>query len=41
MVDIVQRELGTDLFRLVWYCVAGLKQRMEIILARTCNAERG
>ena len=41
MVDIVQRELGIYLFRGVRYCVAGLNQRMEIISARTCNADHG
>ena len=41
MVEIVQRELGTDLFRGVRYCVAGLNQRMEIMSARTCNADHG
>ena len=41
VVDIVQRELGTDRFHGVRCCVAGLNQRMEIISARTCNADHG
>ena len=41
VVDIVQRELGTYLFRGVRSCVAGLHQRMGIISARTCNADHG
>ena len=40
VVDIVQRELGTYLFRGVRSCV-GLHQRMGIISARTCNADHG
>ena len=41
VVDVVQRELGTYLFRGVRSCVAGLHQRMRIISARTCNADHG
>ena len=41
VVDVVQRELGTYLFRGVRSCVAGLNQRMGIIPARTCNADHG
>ena len=41
VVDIVQRELRTDLFRWVRFCVAGLNHRMEIISARICNADHG
>ena len=41
VVDIVQRELGTDLFCGVRYCVAGLKKPMEIISAPTCNTDHG
>ena len=41
VVDVVQRELGTYLFRGVRSCVAGLHQCMEIISARTCNADHG
>ena len=41
VVDVVQRELGTYLFRGVRSCVAGLKQGMEITLARTCYADHG
>ena len=41
VVDVVQRELGTYLFRGVWSCVAGLHQRMGIISAHTCNADHG
>ena len=40
-MDIVQRELGTDRFHGVRYCVSGLSQRMDIISARTCNADHG
>ena len=39
-MDIVQRELATDLFCGVRYCVSGLNQRMVIISAR-CNADHG
>ena len=41
VVDVVQRELGTYLFRGVRSCVAGLHKRMGIISARTCNAAHG
>ena len=41
VVDIVQRELGTYLFRGVRSCLAGLHPRMGIISARTCNADHG
>ena len=41
VMDVVQRELGTDLFGGVRSCVAGLNHRMEIISARTCNADHG
>ena len=41
VVDIVQRERGTYLFRGVRSCVAGLHKRMGIISARTCNADHG
>ena len=41
VVDVVQRELGTYLFRGVPSCVAGLHQCMGIISARTCNADYG
>ena len=38
VVDVVKRELGTDLFRGVWSCVAGQRQRMETyVFARSCN----
>ena len=40
-VDVVQRELATNLFHRVRSCVAGLHQDMEIVLARTCNADHG
>ena len=39
VVDVVQRELGTYLFRAVRSSVAGLHQRMENISAHTCNAD--
>ena len=41
VVDVVQRELGTYLFRGVRSCVAGLHQCMGIISARTFNADHG
>ena len=41
VVDVVQRELGTYLFRGVRSCVAGLHQHMGIISARTCSADHG
>ena len=41
VMDVVQRELGTDLFCGVRSCVAGRHQCMGIILARTCDADHG
>ena len=41
VVDVVQRELGTDLIRGVWSCVAGLHQRMEIISEHAYDADHG
>ena len=41
VVDVVQRELGTDLIRGVRSCVAGLHQHMEIISERTYDADHG
>ena len=42
VVDVVQRELGTHLFREVQSSVAGLRQRIGTrISARTCNPDHG
>ena len=41
MEDVVQRELGTNLFLGVRSCVAGLHQQMAIVSARTCNSDHG